>query len=95
MRNLTPEEMSELAIAGVTSEELAKQWDLFPDQDFVTAVGSVVGLKEGEGQARNKPFETQAQADADISREVEATANAEVGAKVVEEGLTGSTETAT
>lgn len=70
MRELTVEEMSELASAGVTSEELATQWGLFPDQDFVTAVGSVVMLKNGQGQERNKGFETQAQADADVSATV-------------------------
>ena len=77
MRELSPEEMSELAGSGVTSEELAKVWDLFPDQDFVTAVGAVVMLKKGQGQERNEPFQTQAEADAQVSGEAPALPAAE------------------
>lgn len=67
MRELSVIEMSELASAGVTSEELEKAWDMFPNQDFVTAVGAIVMLKHGQGQERNKSFQTQAEADAEVS----------------------------
>lgn len=48
--------MSQLASAHVTSEELAKVWDMFPNQDFITAAGAVIMLKKGFGQERNEPF---------------------------------------
>lgn len=73
MRTLTVQEMSELASAHVTSEELQKVWDIFPDQDFVTAVGAVAMLKKGQGQERNRKFQTQAEANADVSKSVEHT----------------------
>ena len=56
MRELTQSELDQIALAGITSEELAAQWDLFPDQEFDTAVGSVVMLKNGQGQERNEGF---------------------------------------
>ena len=56
MRELTAEEKAEMELAGVSEAELAAQWDLFPDQDFVTALGSVVMLKKGQGQERNEGF---------------------------------------
>lgn len=67
MRQLTSEEMSELAANHVTSEELEKVWDMFPKQDFITAVGAVVMLQKHMGQERNRPFQTQAEADAEVS----------------------------
>ena len=56
MRELTQIELEQLNEAGITIDELESQWDLFPEQDFVTAVGAVVMLKQGLGQERNEPF---------------------------------------
>ena len=56
MRELTQSEIDQTVAAGVTLEELATQWDMFPEQNFETAVGSVVMLKNGQGQERNEPF---------------------------------------
>jgi len=56
MRELTAEEKVLLEPIGVTEEELAAEWDLFPNQDFVTAVGAVLALKKGQGQERNEGF---------------------------------------
>lgn len=65
MRELSTQELVDLEKSGVSQEELAKHWDMFPGQDFVTAVGAVVGLKQGVGQERNEPFNGVGATDSD------------------------------
>ena len=67
MRELSVEELAQMETNAVSQEELAKVWDLFPNQEFITAMGAVIMLRSGHGQERNKPFQTQAEADADVS----------------------------
>lgn len=43
--------------AGVSLEEIVKQWEMFPDQNLDVLVGGLVGLKNGQGQERNMPFQ--------------------------------------
>lgn len=42
--------------AGVTLEEVDAHFKMFPDQNLDTAIGYVVGLKNGHGQERSEPF---------------------------------------
>jgi len=74
---LTAQEMSELAGTGVTQEELMGFWRMFPDQEFVTALGAICNYHAGRGQERNKPFQTEAEATADVSGEAAAPVAAE------------------
>lgn len=53
---LTAEQSNQLAATGVTVGPLRVFWALFPDLDFVTAVGGAKKLLSGEGQARNEGF---------------------------------------
>lgn len=100
MRPLTPQEISELASAGVTEQELASAWDVEPNQDFITAVGEVLKFKAGQGQLRSEDF-AEPQANAEVATQVEAEhlgntetqANLEVADQAVSEGLTGGVQT--
>lgn len=70
MRTFTEEELAMIAQAGLTVEEVDQVLTMFP-QDVVTAVGHIVALKAGMGQERNKSFQDQAEANADVSGQVE------------------------
>jgi hypothetical protein len=66
MKNFTDVELGLISANGLTPEEVSGVLEMFP-QSLDTAIGYVVGLKKGAGQERNKPMQTQDQADADVS----------------------------
>lgn len=66
MQNFTEAELATIAAHGLTPKEVSDARTIFP-QSFESAIGYVVGMKDGAGQARNKPFQTQEQANADVS----------------------------
>lgn len=55
----SPADVALIQNSGCLVEEVDKQWAMFPDQDLETALGSVVGLKRGQGQERNEPFKQE------------------------------------
>lgn len=66
MRNFTEADLALINGSGVTPEEVDHIMTMFP-QNVDTAIAAVLKSKEGMGQDRNKPFQTQDQADADVS----------------------------
>ena len=89
------EELKLLFTNGITTSEVQDMFAKFPDQTLNDAIGDIVMLRNGQGQERNEPFQTQAQADAQVSAEVAAQphvteehANLEVAEQVAKEGLT-------
>lgn len=65
-KEYTQEELELIEKNGVTPEEVSKVQAMFP-QNVDTAIGAVLASKQGMGQDRNKPMQTQDQADADVS----------------------------
>ncbi len=77
------EEVELIEKAGCSVREVDKQWAMFPDQNLDTAVGSVVGLKNGRGQERNEPFSPAEGGEAAPSEEAPAEAPADAPAEEV------------
>lgn len=50
------EDISLIIGSGVTVESVDTYWKTFPDQDLSTAIGNVVGLKNGLGQERTEGY---------------------------------------
>lgn len=72
-----PEEEELLSSNGVSKDAVIKHWVIARGEDTLNAaIGSVKALEAGVGQERNEPFQTQAEADAQVS--------ADAGAPVVE-----------
>lgn len=62
------DELALLEKNGVTVKELAEHWVISNGEDTLNAaIGAVVMLKNGQGQERNMPFQTQEEADASVS----------------------------
>lgn len=66
MKQFTEAELALIAHNGLEPQEVSDVLGMF-DQNLDTAIGHLVGLKAGAGQDRNKPMQTQDQADADVS----------------------------
>lgn len=64
--NFTEEQLALLATNNVTPEEASKVIEMFP-QELDTAIGYILGLRNAQGQERNESFQTQAEADAQVS----------------------------
>ena len=62
----TQDQLDLMAKNGVSPEDISSVLELFP-QSLETAIGYVVGFRSGKGQERNEPFQTQAEADAQVS----------------------------
>lgn len=72
-----PEEEAMLSFNGVSKDAVIAHWVISGGEDTLNAaIGSVVMLANGQGQERNEPFQTQAEADAQVS--------ADAGVPVVE-----------
>lgn len=56
----TREQMELIETNGLEFNEVDAQWQLFPDQELETVIGSVKILKQGNGQERNEPFSGEA-----------------------------------
>lgn len=66
----TPEEEALLVTNNVEKEAVINHWKISGGEDTLNAaIGSVVLLQNGQGQERNEPFQTQAEADAQVSGE--------------------------
>ena len=50
------EDVKLMVSSGVELEAVDAHWKMFPDQNLDTAIGYLVGLKNGLGQERNEPF---------------------------------------
>jgi hypothetical protein len=55
MHTFTDEELKLIADNGLEADDVAKVLEMFP-QELDTAIGHLVGLKEGKGQERNEGF---------------------------------------
>ena len=56
MINFNEQELALLEANGVSAEEASSVIEMFP-QNLDTAIGYIVGLKKGQGQERNEPFQ--------------------------------------
>jgi hypothetical protein len=59
MSNFSQEEVLILDGLKISAEEVTKLRELHGEQDFVTAVGGVLKLRQGGGMERNEPFVEQ------------------------------------
>jgi hypothetical protein len=59
MSNFSQEEVLILEGLKIAPEEVTKLRELHGEQDFVTAVGGVLKLRQGEGMERNESFTEQ------------------------------------
>lgn len=60
MSQFSQEELLILEGLKISQEEVNKLLELHGEQDFVTAVGGVLKLRQGEGMERNESFSPQA-----------------------------------
>ena len=65
--DFTQEEIALLASNGVTGDEVREFLRTSGPQTLEAAIGGIQLLRSGQGQERNEPFQTQAEADAQVS----------------------------
>lgn len=65
--DFTADELDLLKANNVTPEEVSEFVRTSGPQSIDAAIGGVTILKSGQGQVRNEPFQTQAEADSQVS----------------------------
>lgn len=68
----TEEEVKLMADAGTSPDEVLEFVKTSGVQTLNAAIGGVQALKKNEGQERNEPFQSQEEADAEVSSSPEA-----------------------
>lgn len=77
VENFNEEELSLMVANNVSQEELREFLRTSGPQNLDAAIGGILMLRNGQGQERNEPFQTQAEADAQVSGEAPAVPAAE------------------